>query len=304
MEINIWIEKYRPTSIDELIGNEDIKNKFREFIEKQEIPNLLLYSKNSGTGKSTVAKILSKSIDSDVLYINGADERGIDVVRNKIKGFATVKSFNKFKIIVIEEAGNFTGDFVEAFKNVLESFYASTRFILTTNYPLNEAIESRCQKFELKPNNLDQIVSRCKYILDNENVEYKEEDLLKVIKLSYPDLRTTIGNLQKFSFNGELKLPKELVMDAQWKKMIGSLLKKSEKESIDKIRKLLATLMGVDYTGIYKYLFDNVEDFTNNKNKIGDILVEIAEYMYRDSSVLLKDVNFVACCIKIIEINK
>lgn len=302
--LGVWVEKYRPSTFDEIVGQDDIKNKLKEMLKAGEIPNLLLFGR-AGTGKTSTIKILVDSLDCEHLVINASDERGIDTMREKITNFASRKSFFTWKIVVLEEAENITGDAAKAFKMILEQYYKTTRFILTTNHidRMYEPILSRVQRFEFRPQSIESVVSRCKYILDKEDVKYDEKDLLSVVKSSFPDMRATIGFLQRYTVDKKLVLSKEHAIQERYREVIVSLLKTPSVDSINKVRALIVKLFNIDYLEVYRYLFENVELYSRDNSYIADILITIEEHIYRSSTSLDKQINFMSCIIKIMKIN-
>jgi len=302
--LGVWVEEYRPKSFDELVGHDDIKSKLVELLEKGEIPNLLFYGR-AGTGKTSAVSILLNSLDCESIVINASSDRGIDTMRDKVTNFASRKSFYKWKIVVLEEAENITGDAAKAFKMILEQYYKSTRFILTTNHidTMYEPILSRLQKFEFRPQSIEAVVAKCKEILTKEQVKYEEKDLMSVIKASFPDLRSTIGNLQRYTVNKVLVLSKEHALQERYREVIVELLKTPNIESVNKLRALLSKLYNVDYLEMYRYLFDKVEIYALNKAYIIDILLNIEEHLFRSSTSLDKQLNFMSCLIKIMRSN-
>lgn len=302
--INIWVEKYRPSDIDNLVGQTIIKEKLSQYIKEQEFPNLLFHGR-AGTGKTSAVKILLDKIDCDYIVINASDERGIDIMREKITNFASVKSFKKIKVVVLEESENITGDAAKAFKMILEQYYKTTRFILTTNHKdrMYEPILSRVQSYEFKPPDMQSVIDKCEYILNQEKVEYFKDDLTSLIKLSFPDMRSIIGQMQKYSINGKLVVDKELGLQEKYKEVIVALLKDPKLKSLTKIRNLFEKLFIVDYLDLYKYLFDNVELYALRTSNIIEILIEIEDHMYRSKDSLDKKMTMLACISKIIQIN-
>jgi replication factor C small subunit len=149
---SLWVEKYRPNILDNYVGNESLKEKIKLYIEKGEIPHLLLYGK-AGTGKTTLAKLIVKSIDCDYMIINASDENGVDTIREKIKSFSSSMGFKPFKILILDEADYLTANGQAALRNVMETFSGHCRFILTCNYVdrIIPPIQSRCQAFQIIP---------------------------------------------------------------------------------------------------------------------------------------------------------
>lgn len=304
MDINIWVEKYRPKTFDEIIGQTDIKDKLKEFIKNGEIPNTLFFGR-AGVGKTSAVQILIKNINCESIIINASDERGIDVMRERITDFASRKSFYDWKIIVLEEADNITGEAAKAFKMILEQYYKTTRFILTTNHidRMYEPILSRLQKFEFKPQSMDAVVDKCKEILKLEEIEYDQKDLVTVVKSSFPDMRAVINYLQRYTVDKKLTLTKEHALQEKYRELIVALLKQPSQESLNKSRTLIAKLYSIDYLELFRYLFDNVEAYSRDDKYIADMLIEIEEHMYRSKDTLDKQMNFMSCMIKLMKIN-
>jgi len=151
-ENSLWVERYRPSGLEGYVGNEHIIQKVNIYIENNDVPHLLLHGE-AGTGKTTLAKIIVNAIDCDYLYINASDERGIDTLREKIRGFAASVGFRTWKVVILDESDYLTRDAQAALRNLMETFSKSTRFILTCNYPekVIDPIQSRCQTFEIIP---------------------------------------------------------------------------------------------------------------------------------------------------------
>jgi DNA polymerase III gamma/tau subunit len=206
---DIWVEKFRPSTLDDLIIDDTNKSIIKSF--GKNIPNLLLCG-SPGTGKTTTAKILVKDIlQCDYLYINASDENGIDTIREKITGFAQTMSFNEgFKVVILDEADYLTKNAQAALRNTMESYSKTTRFILTGNHihKISEPIRSRCQQIDLKID-IKSALKRCLYILSKEKITVSDEqkkNLIHLIKKHFPDLRKCINEMQKQCIDGVLTI--------------------------------------------------------------------------------------------------
>ena len=212
----LWVEKYRPKTIDDCILSEDIKDTFKKFLEQKEIPNLLL-SGSQGTGKTTVARALCEQLGCDYIIINGSDEgRHIDTLRNQIKNFASTVSITQdanHKVVIVDEADYMNPDSVQpALRNFIESFWKNCRFIFTCNYKnrIIPALQSRCTVINFKITNgqvrktAGAFMKRLEDVLTNEGIEFDKKVLAELIQKHYPDFRRTINELQRYSARGKI----------------------------------------------------------------------------------------------------
>jgi replication factor C small subunit len=300
---NLWVEKYRPSKLDDIILSEDIR-KFFETLD-EETPHLFLWGR-AGTGKTTLAKLIANDIlKCQYLYINASDENGVDTIRNKVISFAQTKSFDgNIKIIILDEADGLTKEGQRILRNVMEEYSSNVRFILTANYynEIIEPIESRCLIFNLKPT-LESSIERCLIILNKENVKYPEniKELLKTfIENRNYDLRRTINDLQKFSVSGILELTfKSNAYGEIAQNILKSLIKK---ESILEIRCYVISqesFFESDYQKLMKEIFDIIFNLKLQDLKKKELLLELGEYMYRDNMVLDHEINFFCCLLSL-----
>jgi len=207
MSNTLWVEKYRPSSIDTYIGNEHLLDKVSVYLESGDLPHLLLYGR-AGTGKTTLAKILVKNIECDYLYINASDENNVDTVRTKVKNFASTVGFKDFKIIILDECDYITPNAQAALRNLMETFSKHCRFILTCNYVerIIDPIQSRCQSFQIIPPSKKEVAVHLSNILQNENVKFEVDDVATIVNGTYPDIRKVINTSQRNVVNKSLKL--------------------------------------------------------------------------------------------------
>jgi DNA polymerase III delta prime subunit len=300
----LWVEKYRPKTLDEYVGNEAMKNRFAQYIESGDIPHMLLHGP-AGTGKTTAAKMISDSIECDILYINASDENSVDVVRDKIKGFASSAGWKQYKICILDEADYITINGQAALRNVMETYSLHTRFILTCNSfeRIHPAIVSRSQVERIVPPSKKDIAIHAKNILVSENVKYEPSDIGFIVNSYYPDVRKIIGSLQQFSRNGTLTIDAEKIIDGDVKLKIFETLKSGDKKTAYKeIRQLLADNNVSNFDEIYKYIYDNIDNLAPKAS--AQCILILAEMQYKSSMVPDKEINFMASIIQLIEVLK
>ena len=258
----LFTEKYRPTTLEGYIGNENYKKDLAKWIEEGNIPNIILSGK-AGTGKTTSAKLIVQNIDCDSLYINASDENGIDTIREKVKTFASSASFKPLKIVILDESDYLTASAQSALRNIIETFSLTTRFIFTCNYfeRILEPIQSRLERYELHPPTKQELAKKCKDILEQENIKFEIKDIANVVNLTFPDNRQTLIKLQSFSKTGTL-----VVTDSTSDigKVSDELIGFLKSKNLNKIRKIVIDLQLRDYTELYVLLSDRLDDWSNN----------------------------------------
>jgi len=303
---NFWIEKYRPKKIEDIILNPETRNIINNYIEKKEIPNLLLVG-IQGIGKTSLAKIIVNDIlQCQYLYINASDENGIDTIRNKVVNFSKTKSLDgNIKIVILDEVDGISLEAQKALRNTMEEFSNNTRYILTGNFKhkIIQALQSRCQELNLTPP-IQEIVKRMFYILKTEKIEVKEEqkqNLVLLIKKLYPDVRKAINETQKYCSNNTLLIPELTVKNEIIIKCIENVKAKkaniARKFCIENEEKFQA-----DYQLLLKELFYYINDNLNyNLEKSKKALLVVSEHLYRSSFVVDQEINFYSCLISLEE---
>lgn len=298
----IWYEKYRPSTMETYICTDELKSSIDEWIENQDIPHLLFQGKQ-GSGKSTLAKILATSIDCDYLYINAGDKRKMDDIRDDILPFISSMSFKpSAKIVILDECTSMLPAAQVLLLNMIETYSSHARFILTGNYVerLIPPLRSRLEEWNLVPPSMKVVAKHVKSILDKEQVEYELNDIATVVKKFYPDTRKIIGELQKHTKDNKLTLPTLLENNSDIENKIIKELKNKKYNSFQTIRQFIADGGISDFEGIYNRLYKDSSLFAPDKE--GLVTVIVNESMFQSVSVIDKEICFMSCIQKIIEI--
>ena len=302
----LWVEEYRPHTIEDCILPVNIKNSFKGFIEQKEIPNLLLCG-SAGVGKTTVAKAVCDEIGASYIVINGSDEgRFLDTVRNKVRQFATTVSLTSrsaHKVVIIDEADNTSSDVQLALRAAVEEFHSNCRFIFTCNFPnkIIDPLHSRCTviDFKIKGEEAEKLqakfIFRLKSILDEQQIEYEDKVLIKVVKRYYPDWRRLINECQRFSATGTIS--SAVLVDVA-DITIDDLLRSLKNKEFTNVKKWVAENIDNDPSivmrRIYDVLYDNLKAVS-----IPEAVLIIAKYQYQISFVADQEINLLACLTEI-----
>ena len=300
-ENTLWVETFRPDTLDGYIGNEHIIDKAKIWIRSGDVPHLLFYG-SAGTGKTTLAKIIANSVDADIMYINASDENSVDAVRDKIKRYASTVGFRKWKIIILDESDYLTPNAQAALRNLMETYSRTTRFILTCNYveKIIDPIQSRCQTFAITPPSKTDVAKRLVSVLEQKEVGYDIKDVAAIINSSYPDIRRAINAAQASVVEGKLQLDRASAIQANYMTEIMDVLRdpKNKQTSFTKIRQIVADSKVKDFTALYTYLYENLDEYA--KGHMGPVILIIAEAQYKDVSVVDKEINVMAMFINLL----
>ena len=301
MNNTLWVEKYRPTKIEDCILPDEIKTTFQSIVDSGEIPNLLLTG-SPGIGKTTVAKALCNQLDCDWLMINGSDEgRMIDTLRTTVVNYAsTVSLSGGKKVIVIDEADYMNKDSVQpALRGVIEEFSKNCRFIFTCNFKnrIIPALHSRCSVVDFviskdaKPALGMEMLENVKRILNAEGVKYEESVLVQLILKYFPDFRRVINELQKYSLNGIID---EDILKQSSDENFNELFVALKAKDFSGMRKWVAQNIDNDHVRLYRQIYDTLNNRFEKKS-IPAAVLTIADYSYKSAFVADQEVNMVAC---------
>jgi len=302
-EAFLWVEKYRPKKIVDCILPESIKNTFIEFIGQKEIPNLLLAG-GSGVGKTTVARALCEELHCDYIIINGSEESGIDILRNKIKTFAsTVSLQGGRKVVILDEADYLNPQSTQpALRGFIEEFHRNCRFIFTCNYKnrIIEPLHSRCAVVEFKINGnkailASQFMTRTEYILKEEGIGFEEAVVAELIMKHFPDWRRVLNELQRYSVSGTIDSG-ILVNIAEVN--LKELMKHLKNKEFSKVRKWVVDNIDNDPVKVFRKIYEKLYEFMEPSSIPAAVLV-LGKYQYYSAFVADPEVNLLACLTEI-----
>ena len=302
----LWVEKYRPSTVDDCILPDTIKTVFEGFLDQGEIPNLLLTG-SAGVGKTTIAKALCEQLSASYIIINGSDEgRFLDTVRNRVRQFATTISLTSgasHKVVIIDEADNTTNDVQLSLRTAVEEFHGNCRFIFTCNFvnKIIEPLHSRCTvvDFRIKPDQAVQLqgefFTRLKTILTHEQVEYEDKVLAKLVKRYYPDWRRLINETQRHSANG--RIHSDILVDIA-DINLDALLTSLKKKEFTTVKNWVVQHLDNDPSMMMRKVYDSLYDVLKPAS-IPEAVLIIAKYMRDITIVPDQEINLLACLTEI-----
>ena len=300
METFLWVEKYRPTTVDDCILPSELKTTFSEFVKDKHIPNLIL-SGGPGIGKTTIAKAMLDEIGSTSMMINGSEESGIDVLRTKIKNFAsTVSLEGGRKYIILDEADYLNPQSTQpALRGFMEEFHKNRGFILTCNYKnrLIEPLHSRCSVIDFvipkaqKPDLARTFFDRIKKILQKENIKYDSKVVAELLNKYFPDWRRVLNELQRYSISGQIDSG---ILVNLSEVSINELMQALKNKEFTTVRKWIVHNLDNDPIRIYRLIYDSLYDCLDHSTIPHAVLV-LAEYSYKSAFVADQEINMLAC---------
>ena len=304
MDTFLWVEQYRPKTVDDCILPQSLKDTFKEFVEHGNVPNVIL-SGGPGVGKTTIAKAVLDEIGATYMMINGSEESGIDVLRTKIKNFAsTVSLEGGRKYLILEEADYLNPQSTQpALRGFMEEFHKNCGFILTCNYKnrLIEPLHSRCSVIDFtipkseKPSLASEFMKRMIFILQNEKVEYDKKVLVEVIQRHFPDWRRILNELQRYSVSG--RIDAGILVDMA-EINIKELMKFMKEKEFTNVRKWVVNNLDMDSVRLYRSIYDSLYTFLDHST-IPHVVIVLAEYQHKSAFSADQEINLLACLTEI-----
>ena len=296
----LWVERYRPKTIDDCILTDSLKKTFREYIEAGELPNFLFHG-SAGVGKTTVARALCNEIGAEYLFINGSDESGIDVLRTKIRGFAsTVSLTDAKKVVILDEADYLNPNSTQpALRSFIEEFANNCRFIFTCNFKnrIIEPLHSRCAVVDFKLSGDEkvqlaaQFFKRVCYILKSESIDYDKEVVVSLVKKYFPDCRRVINELQRYAVSGKIDSGIFVNLSSESYRQLYKLMKEKD---FSEVRKWVAMNADGDTTRLFREMYDQSSTFLD-PTSIPQLVILLADYQYKAAFVADHELNIMAC---------
>ena len=300
---SLWVESYRPTKLVDYVGNAHLKSKIEGYLESGDVPHLLLHGK-AGTGKTTLAKLIVKSVDCDYMVINASDENNVDTVRNKVKNFASSMGFKKWKIIILDEFDYMSPNAQAILRNLMETFSQHCRFILTCNYveKVIDPIQSRCQTFQIIPPTKKDVAVQISKILTSEEVTFQPKDLVPIIDAGYPDIRKIINTCQLNSIKGELKVDTQNLLENDYKMKVLDILKSSDdkRNKYVNMRQAIIDSRVTDFSELFTLLYEKVDEYAPSNT--ANVVIALAEGQNKHFNAIDKEIPMAATLIEILNL--
>ena len=288
-ENSLLVEKYRPTKLENYVGNESIKKSITKYLDQKDIQNLIFYGP-AGTGKTTLAKLIVKNLDCDYLYINASDERGIETIREKVVSFSSSASLDGIKVVILDEADFLTIQAQASLRNVIETFSRTTRFIMTCNFVerIIDPLQSRCQVLKIVPPTKKDVAKHLNWILQQESITHYINDLVPLVNQYYPDLRKCINTIQLSTQDSTLKLDQSILVSSNYIDKVITLLS-APTNNFKNIRQVIADANVDDFDELFKSLYNRASEYLPNKEGTAAILIN--EHQYKANFRIDKEIN-------------
>ena len=291
-EHSLLTELYRPNTLENYVGNENIKKTISQYLKQNDIQNFLFYGP-AGTGKTTLAKLIVNNLDCEFLYINASDERGIETIRDKVTSFASVASFSPLKVVILDESDFLTIQAQASLRNVIETFSRNTRFILTCNFVerIIDPLQSRCQTFKIVPPTKKEVAIHLAGVCDKENIKYDINSIGQIVNKYYPDLRKMLNTIQSSNIEGQLTLDNSVLVSVGYMGDIIAELQQS-KPNFNTIRQIVADSSVDDFDELFKSLYENSSKYLPGKE--GTVAILINEHQYKSNFRIDKEINLMS----------